>query len=304
MLTRTRSGSSPASCDVESLQAALSGAGFPSEVVSTSELVGGGASRSSITRAARAGLLRRLATGLYGPPPNESTELELAARFGTLSHTTAASLLGLDLTAPPGLHVISPHRRRTPPAGLRIHRGAVPAHEITYLSGQPTTDLLRTVIDCARLLPLRDAVVLLDSAARAGAVTEDALGRATEVLVGPGSARARRAAGFVDHRSGSALESVTRLLFLAHGLEPELQVGIYDGAFVARVDFLFRDERLVVETDGFAYHRDAASFQADRRRHNALLYAGFRVVRFSWSDVLNRPDYVIATVKRLLSAAG
>ena len=146
-------------------------------------------------------------------------------------------------------------------------------------------------------------MVLLDSAVRTGAVTVDALRSATEVLVGPGSARARRAAGRIDPRSESALESVTRLLFLAHCLEPEVQVGIYDGTFVARVDFLFREARLVVETDGFAYHRDSGAFQADRRRHNALLCAGFRVVRFSWSDVLNRPDYVIATVKRLLSAA-
>ena len=134
---------------MESVEAALARAGFPAEVVSTSELVGGGASRSSIARAARAGLLRRLATGLYGPPTDESTELALAARFGTLSHTTAASLLGLDLMAPPGLHVISRHRRRTPPAGLRVHRGAVRADEITYVSGRPTTAVLRTVVDCA-----------------------------------------------------------------------------------------------------------------------------------------------------------
>ena len=132
----------------------------------------------------------------------------------------------------------------------------------------------------------------------------------TEVLhvaaqtLGPRSARLRRAAALADPLSGSALETLARLLFHAHGLRPTLQAVIRDRhGFIARVDFLFEAASLVVETDGYDHHSDRVSFRADRHRQNALLRAGYRVVRFSWDDVTNRPDYVIGTVRALLAGS-
>ena len=75
------------------------------------------------------------------------------------------------------------------------------------------------------------------------------------------------------------------------------------GTFVARVDFLFRDQRLVVEVDGFEYHADRSHFRRDRERFNALVGLGFQVLRFSWEDVLHRPDQMLATIRRTLRAA-
>jgi very-short-patch-repair endonuclease len=61
--------------------------------------------------------------------------------------------------------------------------------------------------------------------------------------------------------------------------------------------------RLVVETDGFAFHADRLSYRADRRRTNALVVAGWRVLRFSWEDVLHDPAHVVAVVRKALDVA-
>ncbi|MGI8814055.1 MAG: endonuclease domain-containing protein [Pseudonocardia sp.] len=47
-----------------------------------------------------------------------------------------------------------------------------------------------------------------------------------------------------------------------------------------RVDFAFPVARLVVEVDGWAWHSDAARFRSDRARQNALVLAGWAVLRF------------------------
>ncbi len=274
-------------------------------VASTAELVAAGATRSRITRAADAGHLRRVARGLYGVDWSGSLELELAGRFGTISHTTAAHVHGFDLLGAPGLQVTSPHRRRSPPPQVRVHRRALSDADRVHAGDLEVTAAMRTLLDCARTLPLLDSVVLVDSALRSRAVASAELTATASGLMGRGAARPRQAAQLADGRSESALETITRMLFRHHGLTPQLQVPIYDLAgFIGRVDFLFEAAALVVEADGYASHASAEAFQSDRRRQNALLCAGFRVVRFSWQDVTGRPDYVIATVQHLLSSAG
>ncbi len=54
---------------------------------------------------------------------------------------------------------------------------------------------------------------------------------------------------------------------------------------VGRVDFLI-GTRLVVEVDGFSYHSNPAQFEADRRRDALLSQLGYRVLRFSYLQVM------------------
>ena len=65
------------------------------------------------------------------------------------------------------------------------------------------------------------------------------------------------------------------------------------------VDFFWAERRLVVETDGAAFHRTAGAFEEDRRRDATLQIAGYRVVRFTWRQVVNDPGGVAATLKEL-----
>ena len=59
-----------------------------------------------------------------------------------------------------------------------------------------------------------------------------------------------------------------------------------------RVDFLWRDLGLVVETDGYRYHRGSAAFEEDHRRDTWLLARGYDVLRFTYWQVVNEPDEV------------
>lgn len=63
------------------------------------------------------------------------------------------------------------------------------------------------------------------------------------------------------------------------------------------VDVLFRRARVVIEVDGWAFHSDAQVFQNDRERQNALSLQGWQVLRFTWLDLVEYPDRVVATIK-------
>ena len=55
-----------------------------------------------------------------------------------------------------------------------------------------------------------------------------------------------------------------------------------------------------MEVDGFAFPADRAAYRKDRRRGNGLQWAGWRVLRFSWEDVVGAPGGVVADVREVL----
>jgi hypothetical protein len=75
------------------------------------------------------------------------------------------------------------------------------------------------------------------------------------------------------------------------------------GRLLARGDIVFRGARLVVELDGWAYHVTPERFQHDRRRQNQLVAAGWTVLRFTWRDLTERPEYVVATIRRMVACS-
>jgi very-short-patch-repair endonuclease len=91
------------------------------------------------------------------------------------------------------------------------------------------------------------------------------------------------------------------MLLVLNGLpRPELQVTIRDeeGVPAGRPDLYYRDQRLGIEYDGET-HR--ASLVEDNRRQNRLLMAGVTLLRFTASDVMRRPDSVLAQVRDMLA---
>lgn len=66
------------------------------------------------------------------------------------------------------------------------------------------------------------------------------------------------------------------------------------------VDVLFRAEKLVIEIDGFAFHTDAVDFQKDRTKQNAIALNGHQVLRFTWLDLTEYPDRVVAEITQTL----
>lgn len=67
------------------------------------------------------------------------------------------------------------------------------------------------------------------------------------------------------------------------------------------VDFLWRHAGLIVETDGDRYHRGKAAFEHDHTRQAHLVAAGYDVLRFTWRQVVDDPDEVMAAVSARLT---
>ncbi|HEX6602004.1 MAG TPA: DUF559 domain-containing protein, partial [Solirubrobacterales bacterium] len=64
------------------------------------------------------------------------------------------------------------------------------------------------------------------------------------------------------------------------------------------VDFLWRSQRLVVETDFWAYHRGSVAFEDDHARDLDLRSAGFTVLRFTDRQLEGEAERVAADVAR------
>jgi very-short-patch-repair endonuclease len=67
------------------------------------------------------------------------------------------------------------------------------------------------------------------------------------------------------------------------------------------VDAVWDAHRLVVEVDGYRYHRTRAKFERDRRKDTRLLLAGYRVLRITWRQLTREPEAVIATIAAALA---
>jgi very-short-patch-repair endonuclease len=79
-------------------------------------------------------------------------------------------------------------------------------------------------------------------------------------------------------------------------LPPEINVRI--GPYL--VDFIWRERRLVVETDAYRYHRGRAAFRDDRRRDLELRRLGYEVIRLSEEQVNEHRELIAETVAAAL----
>jgi very-short-patch-repair endonuclease len=68
------------------------------------------------------------------------------------------------------------------------------------------------------------------------------------------------------------------------------------------VDFVWRDQRLVVEIDGFTYHASRAAFERDRQRDSILAARGYTVIRVTWRQLVDAPEAVVARLATALAA--
>ena len=193
----------------------------------------------------------------------------------------------LELIFPAGL---TAHTRR----GMRLHTG-LRDEELVFVDGIPTSDVERTVCELSLRLATDDLVCLVDSARRTGWKVNP------HTVLGP--KRLLAALALSDPRSESALETHGRLLLSRAGLPPEvLQYELIDdaGRRHGRFDMAWPSARLVVEFDGRAYHEDPSAVRRDRTKANATAIEGWRLLRFTWDDVMRRPAYVIALVRSAL----
>jgi very-short-patch-repair endonuclease len=162
----------------------------------------------------------------------------------------------------------------------------------------------RTVLDCIRTLPLGEALAVADSALRLEIVDPDELLAAAAQLRGPHRRRIREVVGLADARAESVLESALRAILIEAGIDGfEPQVAVRDKSFSVRLDFGHRLLKLGLEADGFEYHATRKQLAKDCRRGVELTLRGWRVLRFSWEDIMYDPDWVVASVAAMVGAA-
>ena len=257
-------------------------------------------SRRELAAAVKAGVVERLARGIY-VLPGVLTDRSIAEAYdGVVSHLSAAVAWDLPLLVlPEKPHVTVPanrHSRPGPPAVL--HWAAVaPGDWPSRL-----TSMVRTVVDCVRILPFGEALAVADAALASGMLRRRQLLAATTAMRGPGRTNALQVAANATAQADSFLESMLRALVVTSGIEGfEPQVLVEEGSFRARVDLGHRQARLAVEADGYEFHGSRYDFAADCRRYDELVAAGWLVLRFSYEQVISDPAWVIATIRRTLA---
>lgn len=180
--------------------------------------------------------------------------------------------------------------------GVTLHRTDLPPDDVDGLR----TSAERTLVDCLRTLPLADALAVADSALRSGVSRTRLLAIARDAR-GPGARRVRHLASLADGRAANPFESALRAICLeVDGLEALPQVEIYDPHFLGRPDLVDCRLRIVIEADSFEWYGTRQALVADARRYNALIAAGWLVLRFTWDDVMHRPDLVAATLRHVV----
>ena len=280
-------------------------------VVARDQLRDLGLTESAIARRVEGGRLHRLHRGVYavGHPVVRREGQWLAAVLACgagarLSHGSAAALQEIWASDGVVTHVMVPGPSRRRGRGLRVHRsGHLTRAEITTHRGIPVTSPARTIIDLAAMVPDARAIErLLDRAERLQISGVRAVAAAR-----PGHRGARRVLRVLaTHAPGatltrSDLEELLLALCRTYDL-PTARVNVVVAGL--EVDLLFMPERLVVEADSWTYHRSRSAFERDRERDAVLARAGYRVLRFSDTQIEHEPAMVANAIAAALSAPG
>jgi very-short-patch-repair endonuclease len=221
-----------------------------------------------------------------------------------VSHATAAIVWGLAIPMQPG----DPRVHLTVPTGSAvraradraIHRSPLTAAEVMERLGFSLTTPARTWRDLAAVLAPAALLAVTDQLLAHWCGRDDLGAELRLRPSGRGSARARAVLPVADRRAESPMESVLRWLLHVAGVQkPELQYLIRTASGEFRADFAWPQLKVLVEFDG-AVHREGGVFVQDLRRQNALVAAGWTVLRFSGADVLGRPEDVVLQISRAL----
>lgn len=285
-----------------------------SGVVSRSEALALGVSSSSLHRWVGEGRLVKVGTGIYVLPGVLTTERSLlraatAALGAVVSHESAARLHGLHGLDPKRVTVTVPVRRSNRFAGVIVHQSTdVVESETTQVDGLTVTDVPRTIIDLAAVLPKKLLAMVVDEAIRMKPTTYEEIAERLEATARRGKPGVVKLRDLLAVRLGgsfvsdSALETMALELIDNAGLpRPRTQhrppwLRKVNG----RVDLAYVDEEIIVECDSMRWHGTPESFQLDRQRDNLAQLAGWIALRFTWEDITRRPSYVVRTIRQAL----
>jgi Transcriptional regulator, AbiEi antitoxin len=263
-------------------------------IVTRAQLLGVGLGEAAIGYRCRHKRLFRVHLGVYavGRPPAVPLEKASAAVLAcghraALSHSSALSLWGFTSEWRFPLHVTAARLRRRPE--IITHKAAgLTRTDIRTQLGIRVTSPARTFLDCAIDLGQYRLPRLAAEARRGGylhvAQIADVLDR---FRFHPGRTPLLDALGGLQQPTRSELEEAFLAFCDRHGL-PQPVVNSYPWRFES--DMLFAAEQVVVELDGWDFHRDKYAFESDRDRDVDLLAIGFYPIRITWKRLMERPE--------------
>lgn len=264
--------------------------------------------RRVMERLVRDGHLVKIWPGIYsGAKPSALTRLRgLDLRCGepvAVCLHTAAAVHGFDTEQSSRLHVLNPrgYQLRDDDA-LAVHRReGVP---LTTVRGRLVTPPAWTAVEVARGVGRPRALATLDAALRSQTCDVPGLWRAAEAQAARrGIVTVRELIPWARPQAESPMESEARLMMLDGGLpEPELQLRIVDREGVVwRVDFAWPG--VIVEYDGYDWHKTPEQVRRDHRKRAALEEMGYRVLSIVSEDVRGEPARTVRRIGDLLGRA-
>ena len=279
-----------------------------------------------LRRLLRAGELVRVRRGAYASsePIDRADQHRRLVRAtvpqcssdAVVSHASAAVLHQLPLGR---IDLDTVHLTRDQAGGGRrrglvhVHAAPIGEDEVTVRQGVRVTTAARTVVDLACTLPRWQAVTVGDAALRADCTPAELADSLTGVGRRTGIGSARRVIPFLDRRSESPGESVSRLVLHEQGLPapvPQFEVTGRSGEWVARCDFAWPSLRTLGEFDGRVKYGRALRGDGDleevlwkeKCREDALRELGWEIVRWVWAD-LWQPTRLVERLERAFARA-
>jgi very-short-patch-repair endonuclease len=200
---------------------------------------------------------------------------------------------------------IAVERQRRPRPGTSLVRRTVPAADRTVVKGIRVTTPVPSVLDAAVGLGLVGGAALFDTALQRRRVTLDGLRHGRLRRSGrPGARLLDRLMALADGGAVSEAERLTHEHLAAGaivGWVANLPLEVR-GFGRAVVDIAFPEQKVIVEIDGWAYHRGRRAFLLDGPRQTALTAAGWVVVRTHWHELTTEPEVFVANLRRILAA--
>ena len=252
-------------------------------------------SRADIERAVALGEVARVTRGRYALPTDDEARRLAHELTGTAVLVTAAAHWGW-------ARMWEPHRPQVAvPRGRNVSRERQAQVDLRWRS-IPAGDIVdrwvtspeRTLLDCAALLPFEQALAITDSALRDGTVRRSALSARLGEVPRVHRRRTERVVTLATPLAANPFESALRAIAVqVPGLDVRCQVRIDDDrGWVGRVDLADSTLGIVVEADSMEYHGERQAMDRDVERYTRLACDGWLVLRFTWYQVMTRPEWV------------
>jgi len=270
---------------------------------------------SGVQRLVRAGRLARVLPGVYGSASAPKT-WEMQAMAGCLrspgrvwlSHRSAAAHHGFLGCGKDRLEFLTTTRMRLARGHLLHCVATMPECDVEVVRGIPTTSPARTLLDLAAVVNEETLEVALDDALCTHKVRLARLRWRLEQLGAKGKPGTTNLRSLLEVRGDGSIVPTTILETKLVRLLRKVQLPIgkaqhrleENGRLIDRVDFIYPEQRLVVEVDGTRWHAGRRARTRDAERDNYLNIRGWIVLRFTWFDLVERPDYVVEQIAAAL----